>query len=98
MSTRARPESVVIDGVRYVPVSQAAPTIPLLEDAIISVWGGDNWREDYPDAAGYLHVLVTDDYDGSSGESVTEFLARLVQALPASGEASPAPGTPGTTA
>jgi hypothetical protein len=81
-SQRPRPETVLIDGVRYVPVSDSNPSVAALEDAIIGVWAGGGWRESYPDAPGYLYVTVTDDCDGSSGETVTEFLARLVQALP----------------
>lgn len=73
------PETVLIDGVQYVPVSQANPSVLALEDAIVSQWGGDNWREAYPDAPGYLRVIVTDIED--EGETVTEFLGRLVRGL-----------------
>lgn len=81
MSTRIPPEIVLIDGIRYVPVSQANPSVAALEDAIISQWAGDNWRTAYPDAPGYLRIIVTDDYDGSGGETVTDFLGRLVLSL-----------------
>jgi hypothetical protein len=81
MSAGTPPRTVLIDGVRYVPVSTANPSVADLEDAIVSQWAGDGWRESYPDAPGYLHVIITDDYDGGSGETVTDFLGRLVQAL-----------------
>lgn len=77
-----RPETVLIDGVRYVPVSEAAPAVADLEDAIISQWGGDNWRADYPHAPRILRVIVSDTAEDDEGETVTDFLARLVQALP----------------
>lgn len=78
-----KPEEVLIDGVRYVPVSEAVPSVTALEDAIISQWGGDNWRQDYPDAPGYLRVIVTEgNEEDDGGETVEDFLARLVQALP----------------
>lgn len=76
------PESVVIDGVRYVPVSEANPSVAMLEDAIVAQWAGANWRADYPDAPGYLRVVVSDTFEDGEGETVTDFLARLAQALP----------------
>lgn len=80
--TTARPETVLINGVRYVPVSDANPSVAALEDAIIGQWAGDGWRASYPDAPGYLRVIVSDTAEDDEGETVTEFLARLVQALP----------------
>jgi len=76
----ARPNSVLIDGVRYVPVSEAHVSVAALEDTIIEQWAGDGWRASYPDAPGYLRVIVTDDNSGE-GETVTDFLARLVAGL-----------------
>jgi hypothetical protein len=76
-----RPETVLIDGVRYVPVSEAHVSVPALEDAIIEQWAGPGWRTSYPDAPGYLRVIVTDTADQDEGETVTEFLGRLVGAL-----------------
>lgn len=73
--------TVLINGVQYVPVSAASPAVPLLEDTIVGQWAGDNWRRDYPDAPGYLRVVVGDSFEGDEGETVTEFLARLVQGL-----------------
>jgi hypothetical protein len=78
----ARPQSVLIDGVRYVPVTEASPSVAALEDAIVSQWAGGNWRESYPSAPGRLRVVVGDDIEDGEGETVTDFLARLVQALP----------------
>lgn len=81
MSKIRRPESVLIDGVRYVPVSEANPSVALLEDAIVGQWAGDGWRDGYPDAPGYLRVVVADSFGDDEGETVTDFLARLAQAL-----------------
>jgi hypothetical protein len=77
-----RPESVVIDGVRYVPVSEAHIGVAAIEDAVVGQWAGDNWRTEYPDAPGYLRVVVGDDDEGE-GETVTEFVARLLAGLDA---------------
>jgi hypothetical protein len=77
-----RPASVLIDGVRYAPVSDANPSAAALEDAIVSQWAGDNWRAAYPGAPGRLRVIVDDTAAEGEGETVTEFLARLLQALP----------------
>jgi hypothetical protein len=77
-----RPETVLIDGVRYVPVSDANPSVAALEDAIIGQWAGDNWRNSYPSAPDRLRVIVDDSAEDDEGETVTEFLARLAQALP----------------
>lgn len=93
-SPHPRPRTVLIDGTRYVPVRAASPSAALLEDIIVSQWGGDNWREIYPDAPDYLRVIVTDDQQWDEGETVTEFLARLVQALPRSLPASSLPERP----
>ena len=79
------PPSVLIDGVRYVPVSEANPSAAALEDAIVGQWAGDGWRTSYPDAPGYLRVIVSDTTDDGEGETVTEFLARLLSALAAGG-------------
>lgn len=76
------PETVLIDGIRYVPVSDANPAVAGLEDAIVGQWAGDGWRKDYPDAPGYLRVVVGDGFGDDEGETVTDFLARLVRALP----------------
>jgi hypothetical protein len=81
MNRNPQPRAVLIDGVQYVPVSQSNPSVLALEDAIVSQWAGGNWRESYPDAPGYLRVVVNDGYGEDEGETVTEFLARLVQAV-----------------
>lgn len=69
---------VEIDGVLYAPVSDAGPTPSAVEDAIVGQWAGDDWRTEYPDAPGYLRVIVTDSADDGEGETVTEFAARLL--------------------
>ena len=79
---------VVIDGVQYVPVSQAHIALPAIEDAIVGQWAGDNWRTEYPDASGYLRVIVTDDGEEGS-ETVTAFAARLLAAAERTAGQSP---------
>lgn len=66
---------VLIDGVRYVPVSEAHVTAPAIEDAVIGDWAGDNWRENYPDALGYIRILISDDTEGLT---VPDFVARVL--------------------
>jgi len=72
---------VMIDGVRYVPVSEAHIGAAAIEDAVIGQWAGDDWRTDYPDAPSYLRVMVSDTIDPPDGETVTEFIARLLERL-----------------
>lgn len=67
---------VMIDGTRYVPVSDAHISARAIEDAVVETWAGDNWREHYPDALSYLRVIVTE--EEASGESVPEFVARVL--------------------
>lgn len=69
---------VKIDGVLYVPVSEAHIRARAIEDTVVSQWAGDNWRADYPDSPGYLRVVVSDEFEDGSGETVTEFVARLL--------------------
>lgn len=70
---------VIIDGVRYVPVSEAHIDAPKIEHALVAQWGGENWRELYPEAAGYLRVIVTDSPEvADEGESIAEFVARII--------------------
>jgi hypothetical protein len=70
---------VVIDGIRYAPVSEAHIDAAAIEDAVVGQWGGDNWRASFPDAPGYLRIIISDDERG--GETVTDFIARLVNAV-----------------
>jgi len=72
---------VIIDGIIYVPVAESSPSVEQLEDTIVEQWAGSNWRTSYPDAPGYLRIVVGDSFEDSEGETVTEFLARLVQRL-----------------
>ena len=58
-----------------------------LEDALVSQWWGDDWREKVPDAPTYLRVFVTDsppEYD--DGEALTDFVARLAKKPPTEAE------------
>jgi hypothetical protein len=81
MPANTRPESVLIDGVRYVPVTEANPSVAAIEDAIVGQWAGANWRADYPGIANRLRVVVSDTTEDDEGETVTDFLARLIQAI-----------------
>jgi hypothetical protein len=81
---------VIIDGVLYVPVSEAHIALPAIEDAIVEQWAGDNWRTSYPDALSYLRVIVTDTAEGDE-ETVPEFAARLLTAAKAAEEPPGAP-------
>ncbi len=72
---------VLIDRVKYVPVREAIDADSLaqrVENAIVSQWAGDNWREHYPDAPSYIKVVVGDSFDADEGESVAEFVARVI--------------------
>lgn len=69
---------VRIDGVLYVPVSEAHIDVPKLEDALVGQWAGDDWREQYPDAINYLRVVVSDGLDPDDGETIPEFIARIL--------------------
>lgn len=80
--TRVTTHEVMIDGTRYVPVTSALPGVAEIENAIVSQWAGDNWRTLYPDAPTYLRVIVGDSVPEDEGETVADFLARLVASLP----------------
>ena len=69
---------VVIDGVLYVPVSEASPHAYSLMDALVGSWAGDGWQKLYPDAPDYLRVVVSDIFENSEGDTVTEFVARVL--------------------
>lgn len=69
---------VRIDGILYVPVSQAHIAVAAIEDAIVEDWAGKDWREQYPDAVNYLRVYVSD--DAEEGMTVSEFAASVLAA------------------
>lgn len=72
-----RPE-VRINGVLYVPVSEAHINARALEDALVGQWAGDNWRTEYPDSIDHLQVIVTDGEE--DGEPIPDFIARILAA------------------
>jgi hypothetical protein len=75
------PPAVLVDGVRYVPVSAAHITLPAIIDAIVTQWHNDGWRTQYPRAADHLRVIVSGSgEDDADGETVTAFAARLLEA------------------
>lgn len=73
---------VRIDGVLYVPVTESNPNVAALEDALMEQWWGKGWRVSSPDAPSYLRVVVSDSFEEGEGESVTEFIARILAAMP----------------
>lgn len=76
----AKYHNVEIDGVRYVPVSNAHIKAADIEDSLVSTWGGDKWRTDYPDAMSYLRVIVSDTFDDDESETIPEVVARILEA------------------
>ena len=74
---------VRIDGVLYVPVGEAISAHvdgDRILDALVTQWAGDGWREHYPDSPSYLRVVVSDTFEEGEGETVQEFVARLLAA------------------
>ena len=68
---------VRVDGVLYVPVTDSNPNAAALEDALVEQWAGTGWRTAYADAPSYLRVVVSDGF-GEEGETITEFIARVL--------------------
>lgn len=80
MSERARTE-VLVDGVRYVPVSEAHISARAIEDALMSQYWGDNWRAEYPHALDFSRVVVDGEPDDDSGGvPVLQFVAHILAA------------------
>lgn len=72
---------VTIDGVQYVPVSSAHVDAAKIEDAIVSQWSGSNWRAECPSALSFLRIIVTDIPEDDEGETVSDFVARVIAAV-----------------
>lgn len=70
---------VIIDGVRYVPVVDGNVDADKLLHVLVAQWGGDNWRELYPEAVTYLRVLVSDALDPDDGEPLLDFIANTIE-------------------
>lgn len=71
---------VRIDGVLYVPVSEAHIDAPKIVGALIEQWWGDHWA-DHLDQAHRLRVVVGDGFEDDEGETLTDFAARVVRAI-----------------
>lgn len=70
---------VLIDGQRYVPVSEAHVDVDRIVDVICTEYGGDRWQEEYPESVHELRVLIIDNPDDpTDGYSVTDFAAKLI--------------------
>jgi hypothetical protein len=70
---------VLIDGVLYVPISEATPSYDQWMDALIEQWGGDDWRKLFADAPTYLRVVVSDTFEEGEGDTLQEFIARILR-------------------
>lgn len=92
MSAKNRPK-VRIDGVLYVPVSEAHPDYDKWIDALVKQWAGTNWQGMFPDAPTYLRVAVSDCFEDDMGETLQEFIGRvLASSLSEAGEGGPTNG------
>jgi hypothetical protein len=68
---------VIIDGVRYVPVTEANPNMEAIAAGLISsFWGEVGRGDDLAEKMEGLTVRVYDDGDGDSLESVLADIAR----------------------
>jgi hypothetical protein len=69
---------VRIDGVLYVPVSEAHVDAKRIEDAVCKSWGGDGWQRLYPHIKDTLRVIVSDSFEEDEGMTVAEFIAMVL--------------------
>lgn len=72
---------VRIDGVLYAPVSDAHIDVPRIEDALMEQWAGEGWRESFPNSINTLRVVVGDNFETDEGETIPEFVARIMRSL-----------------
>jgi len=74
----AKPDQVIIDGVRYVPVSESSPAAAAFMKALASAyWGKDAPETDDPKEYRDLAVIVTDD-TRQGGMTIEQFAARYL--------------------
>jgi hypothetical protein len=75
-----QPNEVMIDGVRYVPASNAVANADAILKALVAVWWGDGVSpEKVAECMTYLRVEVHDNDEG--GETLQDFMATLSRTL-----------------
>ncbi|MBK9496696.1 MAG: hypothetical protein IPO08_19780 [Xanthomonadales bacterium] len=78
---------VVIDGVRYVPATEAVAGLSDLQTALQDVFWGEGYSPARGRIASELFVRVMDDGEGAP---LDEFMADLAQAIASKGSLPPA--------
>lgn len=70
---------VIIDGVRYVPATEAAPSIEAIARGLMArFWGEIGPETDWREAASGVYVYVNDDRDGYPIESILADIAEKI--------------------
>lgn len=77
----SKPNSVIIDGVTYVPVSEVNVDAKKLLVALAATWWGWDSTDEINDTKNYdyLRVVVSDSFEDYDGVSLTEFVAELMK-------------------
>lgn len=75
---------VIIDGVRYVPATEAVVGVADVLRTLALQWHTEDTLQEH--GTDGLRVVVGDGFESDEGETFDEFAARLAQALGASGE------------
>lgn len=76
----AAPAEVIIDGVRYVPVSTSNPNAEHIAIGLITLFMGEGpWRKPWQELAAYLRVVVSDDGDFEEEPSVMDVVAMILK-------------------
>ena len=70
---------VIIDGVRYVPATEAAPSIEAIARGLMARdWGEISPETDWREASSGVYVYVNDDRDGNPIESILGDIAEKI--------------------
>lgn len=72
---------VIIDGVRYAPATNSAPSVADVLRVLAAQFWGDGPHDIPDDGMDCLRIIVTDDSESAQGETFEDFAARLGQAL-----------------
>ncbi len=75
---------VEIDGVVYVPASEAFANAKDIERALVSMWWGDVSTlsaDDYDNYVRMLKVLVSDSFDSATGDPLQDVVAEIATRL-----------------
>ena len=73
---------VEIDGVVYVPASEAFANAKDIERALVSMWWGDVSKlseDDYENYRRQLKVLVSVDFDSATGDPIQDVVAAIAE-------------------